>query len=108
MSVELPLAIDAEHLLIVRAILKRLVPEREVWAFGSRAKRTAKPFSDLDLAILGDEAIGISRLADLREAFQESMLPFKVDIVDWASADERFREIVAQCPVVIQGKRAEA
>jgi hypothetical protein len=36
------------------------------------------------------------------------MLPFKVDIVDWASADERFREIVAQCPVVIQGKRAEA
>jgi predicted nucleotidyltransferase len=41
---------------IVRSLLSRHVPDREVWAFGSRAKATAKPFSDLDLVILGEPA----------------------------------------------------
>ena len=35
---------------IVHDILQRHVPGHEVWAFGSRARRRAKPYSDLDLA----------------------------------------------------------
>lgn len=45
------LDIRADHWEIVRAILRRRVPGHEVWAFGSRAKQTAKPHSDLDLAV---------------------------------------------------------
>ena len=37
---------------IVHDILQRHVPGHEVWAFGSRARRRAKPYSDLDLAII--------------------------------------------------------
>ena len=37
---------------IVRDILRRIVPARQVWAFGSRATHKAKTFSDLDLVIL--------------------------------------------------------
>ncbi|MEQ1525285.1 MAG: nucleotidyltransferase domain-containing protein [Gallionella sp.] len=37
---------------IVRDILAHHVPQYEVRAFGSRAKRTAKAYSDLDLAII--------------------------------------------------------
>ncbi len=48
------LQIAPEHAAIVHAILQKNVPDREVWAFGSRVKGTAKPFSDLDLAIIGD------------------------------------------------------
>ena len=33
------------------------MPNRKVWAFGSRATGTTKPFSDLDLAILGDQPL---------------------------------------------------
>ena len=39
--------ISPEQWEIVRDILQRYVPDREVWAFGSRAKWTAKEFSDL-------------------------------------------------------------
>ena len=74
--------------------LARHVPEREVWAFGSRTSGTATEFSDLDLAVLGDAPIPDAVLADLREAFRESDLPFKVDVIDWATTQDYFRRIV--------------
>ena len=78
----------------VRAILKAHVPECEVWAFGSRAAGTAWAYSDLDLAIAGEAPLDSARRAALHEAFVESDLPWKVDLVDWVSVGERFRRAV--------------
>lgn len=83
-----------EHWRIVREILQRYIPERKVLAFGSRATCTAKEYSDLDLAILGDQPLSLNTTSALTEGFGDSDLPFKVDVVDWASIDEPFREIV--------------
>ncbi len=79
---------------IVVSILRRYVPDRYVVVFGSRVKRTAKPFSDLDIAILGEQPLSIATLAQLNEDFTESALQFKVDIVDWATTKESFRKII--------------
>ena len=87
---------------IVQAILRRHVPDRAVVVFGSRAHGTAKPFSDLDLAILGETPLSLSTLTELADAFTESDLRFKVDIVDWASTSEPFRKIIEQSAVPIQ------
>ncbi|MEK6700520.1 MAG: nucleotidyltransferase domain-containing protein [Nitrospirota bacterium] len=87
---------------IVRTILARHVPEREVRAFGSRVSGPAKKFSDLDLAVMGETSLSSSVLADLEEAFRESDLPFKVDVVEWATTKENFRRIIEQEYVVVQ------
>lgn len=97
--------IRPEHWNIVRDILRGLVPDREVWAFGSRALFRAKKHSDLDLAILGEEALSLTALAALREAFDESDLPFRVDLVDWATTGEGFRRIIERDRVVVQAGR---
>ncbi|MFM7783064.1 MAG: nucleotidyltransferase domain-containing protein, partial [Gammaproteobacteria bacterium] len=68
----------------VRAILRAHVPGHEVWAFGSRARRCAKRYSDLDLVIVGLQPLSLDVLAALNEAFADSDLPWKVDVVDWA------------------------
>ena len=94
--------ISPENRQIVREILQRYVPDREVWAFGSRAKWTAKEFSDLDLAIIGDTPLSIALTADMKEAFQESALPFKIDIVDWASITPSFRQVIQATKIQIQ------
>ena len=94
--------ISPENWQIVRDILQRYVPDREVWAFGSRAKWTAKEFSDLDIAIIGDKPLSIALTADMREAFQESALPFKVDIVDWANITPSFRQVIQAAKIQIQ------
>lgn len=88
--------------LIVRDILRRYVPAHEVWAFGSRAKHTAKPYSDLDLAIITDRPLPLDVAAGLRGEFSESALPWKVDVADWATVDESFREIIRAERVVVQ------
>jgi predicted nucleotidyltransferase len=96
------LDIEPRHWAIVRSILKQHLPGREVWAFGSRVKGTAKPYSDLDLAVLGNEPMGLALQAQLAEAFDESDLPWRVDVLDWATTSESFRALIAQCKVELQ------
>ncbi len=96
------LQIAPEHAAIVHAILQKNVPDREVWAFGSRVKGTAKPFSDLDLAIIGNKPLPLATLADLADDFAMSDLPWKVDIVDWATLSPEFRAIIAAQKMVFQ------
>jgi type I restriction enzyme S subunit len=79
---------------MVREILHRQVPQYAVWAFGSRAKRTAKPYSDLDLAIITERPLSLDVSAALADAFSESDLPWRVDVVDWATTGESFRRII--------------
>ena len=81
---------------IVLHVLARHVPDGEVRLMGSRVAGRAKPFSDLDLVIMGDEPLALSTLADLREAFDDSALPFAVDLVEWATASEAFRRVIAE------------
>ena len=93
-----------EHLHIVRQILQHLLPGHEVWAFGSRAKGTAKPYSDLDLAVITSQPLDLGVLAALSDDFSDSALPFKVDVVDWATTSEAFRAIIARDKVVVAGR----
>ncbi len=90
----MPLDIRPDHLKIVLEILTRFIPAREVWVFGSRVKGTAKDTSDLDLAVIGETPLDSKTLAALRDAFSESNIPCKVDVGDWSTISETFREII--------------
>ncbi|MFH1116508.1 MAG: nucleotidyltransferase domain-containing protein [Pseudomonadota bacterium] len=87
--------IRPDHLEIVKAILRKHVPDAEVRVFGSRVTSTAKDHSDLDLAIVNEKPLDFRTKALLEEAFEESDLPFRVDVVDWAAVGEEFRRIIA-------------
>ena len=87
---------------IVRDILQKHVPQCEVWAFGSRAKWKAKKYSDLDLAVITHKPMSLQVSGALADDFAESDLPFKVDVVDWATTSESFRKIIEQDKVVVQ------
>lgn len=98
-----------EQLAHVVRLLGAQVPECEVRAFGSRVSGRAKPYSDLDLALLGPARLPLERLAALREAFAESELPIRVDLVDWHALSETFRTIIAaNCEVIQHAALPEA
>jgi predicted nucleotidyltransferase len=96
------LAITEEELSILQSILKRYAPDFKVWAFGSRVTGNHKPFSDLDLALVGNAPISIETRAALNDALSSSALPYKVDIVDWAATSEAFQQIIEKQKLVIQ------
>ena len=91
------------HLETVQAILAEHLLDCEVRVFGSRATGQARRYSDLDLAIVGSGPIGLRTLGRLLTEFEESDLPFTVDVVDWNSASESFRKAIAKDWVVLPG-----
>jgi predicted nucleotidyltransferase len=89
------LDIAEEHARIVRDILNAHLPCRaQIWVFGSRATGRARRYSDLDLAIDAGRRLTLDEYAILTEAFSESDLPYRVDIVDWNAIDEHFRCLI--------------
>ncbi|PKN44391.1 MAG: hypothetical protein CVU59_11750 [Deltaproteobacteria bacterium HGW-Deltaproteobacteria-17] len=91
-----------QHLEIVRRILGAHLPGIEVRAFGSRVRKTARPFSDLDLAVIGDGPLPVERLEALRDAFSASDLPILVDVLDGHAVSPAFRARIDACFEVIQ------
>lgn len=90
---------------IVQQILMAHVPQLEVWAFGSRARRDAKPYSDLDLAIITSQPLPLAVSAALADEFSRSDLPWRVDVLDWATTGTAMQQAVARDKVVLQEPR---
>ena len=90
-----PLDIRPDHLEIVKSILgEHLSPEVQVWIFGSRADWLTKDSSDLDIALEGKRELSQELLGILKSSFEDSALPFSVDIVDLNRVGEPFRRVV--------------
>jgi len=88
--------VRADHLTMIQGILKQFVPGCRVVTFGSRVTNTASDASDLDLCIIDNKSVSFETLAHLRDAFSESNLPYKVDVIDWSTIAPDFKEIVLQ------------
>lgn len=93
--------LDEKYLKIVKDILREHIPDRKVVVCGSRVTGKIKPYSDLDLCIMGNEVLSLSKLGYLREAFSESNLPIRVDLVEWAYMSPECQETVSQQSEVI-------
>lgn len=89
--------IQQNHLDIVKSILKTHLPDYQVMAFGSRVHgENLKESSDLDLAVMTKTRLPDMQLINVKEAFSESGLPFRVDVIDFATLKENFRKIIEQ------------
>ncbi len=103
-----PVDIRPDHLKIVQDILREYLPvDVRVWVFGSRAIWTTKDSSDLDLALESEGRLSHKLLGALKDAFEDSALPYTVDIVDLSRISESFRDIVVsqRAPLSMDGDR---
>ena len=78
----------AQHDLLLK-LLRQYLPNVAIWAFGSRVKGTARTTSDLDIVAFTTPS---RRVFDLKEAFEDSALPFKVDLLLWDELPENFKK----------------
>jgi predicted nucleotidyltransferase len=95
--------LQPRELELVLNILKTHLPHCEVRAFGSRVtRRGVKKYSDLDLAVVGKGKLAPGIIQSLSEAFQDSDLPFRVDVLDWNSLSQEFQNAIEKESVVLQ------
>ena len=100
MGLDRTIDITAEQRKIVLALLQRHLPNTTAWVYGSRAKWTSSPQSDLDLVVFATPEQN-GRVSYLREALEESSLPFRVDLFVWDTVPEQFRKHIKRDHVVM-------
>ena len=106
-SPTISLDLPQEYLKQVQSLLRAHVPHTEVWAYGSRVTGSGHDASDLDLVLRNPQNLleETGALYDLKEAFTESNLPIRVDIMDWARIPESFHREIERAHVVVQEGR---
>ena len=98
---DIDIDLPSPHLHLVCDLLQTYLPGIEVWAYGSRVRGNARQYSDLDLVAF-TEPEHAHQLALLREAFEESDLPFRVDLFAWHATPSSFHPQIKRNYVVIQ------
>ncbi|GBR74090.1 putative nucleotidyltransferases [Candidatus Termititenax aidoneus] len=90
------LAISEKQLALIKQILARQkFKAGAAYVFGSRARGTAREYSDLDLAVDNNGgAIPPKTILRLMLDFENSLLPYKVDIVDLNNISAEFKSLI--------------
>jgi len=96
-----PVDITIQQHKLLLELLRRFIPGVAVWAYGSRVKGTARANSDLDLIAFATPAQR-PLVSELKEALDESNLPFIVDLHVWDEVPGRFHRIIRKECVVFQ------
>ena len=83
-----------DYIDIVKQIVLKHIPKDNfaVFLFGSRAVGNAKPLSDIDIGILGTEPLPTLIKADLESDLEESIVPYKIDLIDFYKVDKDFKK----------------
>ena len=78
---------------IRKCALEFMKDERvRIYLFGLWARGEARCESDVDIAIEGDDRLKASKISALRDFFEESTIPYRVDVVDMRRASEELKE----------------
>jgi type I restriction enzyme S subunit len=93
--------LEPRHLKKIRSIFARHLPYKKVWAYGSRVKWTASNTSDLDCVVFGATD---SEIANAREAFDESDIPFEVQLLNWGTIPDDFKKNIKEGYFILQNK----
>lgn len=87
--------ISTAQRITLASLFEQYLPSVLVWAFGSRVKGNFRPDSDLDLVVFSKPAQS-ALVSELREALEESSLPFSVDVLVWDEVGSDFRDHILE------------
>jgi len=83
--------LDAATRKKVERVFGRLPPDTEVRLVGSRTRNGAKRQADIDLLVMRPKPLSPRERALLNTAFEESGIPFRVDVLEWECLTASFR-----------------
>ena len=93
--------LDKKQLALLDKMIKQHVPNKTVWAYGSRVTWKASEISDLDLVVFD---CGSAEISDFKEALEESNLLISVDVMDWENIPDNFKKTIRKKYVTLQEK----
>lgn len=81
------------ELLAKEIVLKELKDsDCKLFLFGSRVTKENHRFSDMDIGIIPGKSFTIKNLQQLKDKLDKSVVPFKVDVVNFNIVSDKFKE----------------
>jgi predicted nucleotidyltransferase len=96
------LDIDENVRALLVSCITRYLPDVKVLVFGSRINGKSKPYSDIDLTAF-TKPEHKTQVSLLREALEESNLPFRVDFLEWDKLPSSFQKNIKYPTALLRG-----
>jgi len=94
--------IDSDVEKKILAVLTALMPGVTIYLFGSRARGTHSPRSDIDIALQSTEQLSRHAIAEIVRMLQASDIPYKIEIVDFNRVSDDMRTSILEEGIVWQ------
>ena len=90
----MPSTCNEKYLNMLKKIIFSIVDKNKVmiFLFGSRVSGRHSSSADVDIGLFADEKLPINLYNKIRNAIDESIIPWEVDIIDFTRADQTFKE----------------
>ncbi len=85
--------LESKYLKFIKKTVAGYLKEYKLYMFGSRVKGKAKKYSDIDIAIDSPE-FNTKIKSRLEFIFEDSTMPYEVDIVDLNSITDTFKNLI--------------
>lgn len=82
--------LENKYLEFIKNTVNANLSNCKIYIFGSRVKGSAKKYSDIDIA-LESEDINEKTLQRIKNEFENSSLPYEVDVIDINNISETFK-----------------
>lgn len=86
--------LDDATLKVIRNIVMPRLPDEsyKAFIFGSRTKGTSRPYSDIDVGIMGPKKVPSVNFIDIVQALDDSDIPYRTDVVDFINVSDIFKQ----------------
>ena len=82
------------YLELVKKIVLENIPKDKfnIFLFGSRAREKHRQKADIDVGVKGDTKLDKKIIWEIKDKIEESIVPYKVDIIDFIDVGPEFKE----------------
>ena len=85
--------LEKKYIDFIKQTVNKFLHDYKLYIFGSRVKNRAKEYSDIDIAIDSFELTSEVK-SKLEAYFENSTLPYEVDIVNLNTISDDFKKII--------------
>lgn len=83
--------LEEKYINFIKEIINKHIQKCKIYLFGSRVKDKARKYSDIDIA-LDCEKLDEKILLKIKNDFENSTLPYEVDVLDLNNISESFKK----------------
>jgi predicted nucleotidyltransferase len=82
------------------AVISALMPQVNIYLFGSRARGTHAQWADIDIALDGGKELPRADVDEIKSMFKESNILYRIDVVDFHSVTPLMQQQILQDRII--------